>query len=124
LCSRSICRSNRHCEWERSPTALCARQLLDNALKFTPEGGTINVTLRPTGESAELCVQDSGIGIPAEDLPHLFSRFHRGRNATAYPGSGLGLAIVRAIVASHGGQVTAENASPGARFCVSLPLAD
>jgi len=98
--------------------------LLDNALKFTPEGGTINVTLRPTGESAELCVQDSGIGIPAEDLPHLFSRFHRGRNATAYPGSGLGLAIVKAIVASHGGQVTAENASPGARFCVSLPLAD
>jgi len=96
--------------------------LLDNARKFTPEGGTINVTLRQTGESAELCVQDSGIGIPAEDLPHLFSRFHRGRNATAYPGSGLGLAIVKAIVTSHGGQVMAENTSPGTRFCVRLPI--
>ncbi len=95
--------------------------LLDNACKFTPEGGAINVTVRQSEGWAELCVADTGIGIPADDLPQLFSRFHRGRNVTAYPGSGLGLAIVKAIVASHGGQVTAENASPGARFCVRLP---
>jgi signal transduction histidine kinase len=97
--------------------------LLDNAIKFTLEGGTVNVRLRQTGQRAELCVEDSGIGIPADDLPQLFSRFHRGRNAASYPGSGLGLAIVKAIVESHGGQVTAENTSPGTRFCVRLPVA-
>ena len=96
--------------------------LLDNACKFTPAGGAISVKLRQEGQWVELCVQDSGIGIPANDLPQLFSRFHRASNAIAYPGSGLGLAIVGAIVARHGGQVKAENTTPGARFCVRLPL--
>jgi signal transduction histidine kinase len=95
--------------------------LLDNACKFTPEGGAVNVTLRQSDGWTELCVADTGIGIPADDLPQLFSRFHRGRNVTAYPGSGLGLAIVKAIVESHGGQVTAENTSPGACFCLRFP---
>ncbi len=97
--------------------------LLDNAIKFTPGGGTVSVSLRQQGQWAELWVQDTGIGIPVDDLPQLFSRFHRGHNATAYPGSGLGLAIVAAIVEGHGGQVTAENTTPGARFCLRLPLA-
>jgi signal transduction histidine kinase len=97
--------------------------LLDNAIKFTPGGGMVSVRLRQQGEWAELQVQDTGIGIPVDDLPQLFSRFHRGHNATAYPGSGLGLAIVAAIVEEHGGQVTAENTAPGARFCLRLPLA-
>jgi signal transduction histidine kinase len=96
--------------------------LLDNACKFTPAGGAVSVKLKHEGQWVELCVQDTGIGIPANDLPQLFSRFHRASNAIAYPGSGLGLAIVRAIVARHGGQVTAENTTPGARFCVRLPL--
>jgi signal transduction histidine kinase len=97
--------------------------LLDNAIKFTPGGGMVSVKLRQQGGWAELWVQDTGIGIPVDDLPQLFSRFHRGHNATSYPGSGLGLAIVAAIVEGHGGQVTAENTAPGARFCVRLPLA-
>jgi signal transduction histidine kinase len=97
--------------------------LLDNAIKFTPGRGMVSVRLRQQGEWAELQVQDTGIGIPVDDLPQLFSRFHRGHNATAYPGSGLGLAIVAAIVEEHGGQVTAENTAPGARFCLRLPLA-
>jgi signal transduction histidine kinase len=67
-------------------------------------------------------VQDTGIGIPPEDLPHLFRRFHRGRNAAAYPGSGLGLAIVRAIVERNGGTVEAEAVERGARFVLRLPL--
>ena len=71
---------------------------------------------------AELSVQDTGIGIPAEDLPELFQRFHRGRNTSAYPGSGLGLAIVRRIVERHGGQVTVESPGEGTRFRVWLPL--
>ena len=57
-----------------------------------------------------------------EDLPYLFSRFHRRRNASAYPGSGLGLAIVKAIAQGHDGEVTAESTNKGARFCLKLPL--
>jgi signal transduction histidine kinase len=83
----------------------------------------VSVSLRQQGEWAEFHVQDTGIGIPVDDLPQLFSRFHRGHNATAYPGSGLGLAIVAAIVEEHGGQVTAENTVPGACFHLRLPLA-
>ena len=111
--------------------------LLDNALKFTPAGGSVTLRLRPSSRSGRgsgqalglrqdggdvaLWVQDSGIGIPEEDLPHLFERFHRGRNATAYPGSGLGLAIVKAIVEVHGGRVRGENIKQGARFTMWLP---
>jgi signal transduction histidine kinase len=87
--------------------------LLENALKFTPAGGTIRLGLERKDEFAVLCVADSGIGIPAEDLPHLFERFHRGRNSAEYPGTGLGLAIVKAIVELHGGQVKAQSAGRG-----------
>jgi signal transduction histidine kinase len=97
--------------------------LLDNAVKFTPAGGKVSVGLREEGERVTLWVEDTGIGIPAEDLSLLFSRFHRGRNATQYPGSGLGLAIVKAVAEAHGGQVRAENTEGGARFTLRLPLA-
>lgn len=96
--------------------------LLENAIKFTPAGGTIDLGLRSLDSCVEIWVQDTGIGIPADDLPQLFSRFHRGRNAVAYPGSGLGLAIVKAIADYHNGQVTAENCSPGARLSLRLPV--
>ncbi|HET9914116.1 MAG TPA: HAMP domain-containing sensor histidine kinase, partial [Anaerolineales bacterium] len=72
--------------------------LLENALKFTPAGGWISFGLEQVSDQVTLTVSDSGIGIPPEDLPHLFERFHRGRNASEYPGNGLGLAIVKAIV--------------------------
>jgi signal transduction histidine kinase len=98
--------------------------LLDNALKFTPQGGAIEVSLQPLAEMAwvEIWVEDDGIGVPADELPQIFSRFHRGRNATHFPGSGLGLAITKAIVESQGGQVTAQGCSQGARFIVRLPV--
>ena len=83
--------------------------LLENALKFTPPGGTITLTLETAAESVTLTVTDTGMGIPPEDLPHLFERFHRGRNSAAYPGNGLGLAIVKAVAEAHGGRVTAES---------------
>jgi two-component system sensor histidine kinase MprB len=95
--------------------------LLDNAVKFTPEGGAVSVTLRGQGSWAEIRIEDTGIGIPKADLPHLFGRFHRGRNATACVGSGLGLAIVKAIVEAHNGQVEGESTGRGARFTVKLP---
>ncbi|RPI32110.1 MAG: sensor histidine kinase [Chloroflexota bacterium] len=98
-----------------------AGNLLDNALKFTPPGGTVSLSLSAVEEAASITVEDSGIGIPDEDLPRLFQRFHRGRNASGYEGSGLGLAIVRAIVLSHGGDVWEENTHPGARFRIDIP---
>ena len=100
--------------------------LLDNGLKFTPEGGAVRMALcrEDAGDWAALSVEDSGIGIPTDDVPHLFSRFHRGRNAAAYPGSGLGLAIVKAIVEGLGGQVAVENAAPGTRFTLCLPVVE
>ncbi len=95
--------------------------LVDNACKFTPPGGTVTVHLYRKEAQVALSVSDTGIGIPAADLEQLFQRFHRGRNATAFPGSGLGLAIVRAIVEQQGGRVTAENLAAGARFTLSWP---
>jgi two-component system sensor histidine kinase MprB len=94
--------------------------LMDNAIKFTPEGGEIRVGLRREDEWVRLWVQDTGIGIPIEDMPRLFDRFHRGTNASAYPGNGLGLAIVKAVVTAHDGQVTAQSVEQGSRFTIQL----
>jgi two-component system sensor histidine kinase BaeS len=95
--------------------------LLDNALKFTPPGGTVTLELAGTPDSLRLSVTDTGIGIPEEDLPKLFSRFHRGRNAAAYPGHGLGLVITKAIVEDHGGQIEVESHGEGTHVAVTLP---
>jgi signal transduction histidine kinase len=97
--------------------------LLDNALKFTPRGGTVTLGLRAAAGTARLWVEDTGIGIPASDLPAVFDRFHRGGNAAAYEGSGLGLAIVRATMDLHGGAVRVESSNTGSRFEMTLPLA-
>lgn len=97
--------------------------LLENALKFTPAGGWIALVLERVDDQVRLTVSDSGIGIPAEDLPHLFERFHRGHNAAEYAGNGLGLAIVKAIVAAHRGQVAVRSeAMQGTSISVSLPI--
>jgi len=95
--------------------------LLDNALKFTPEGGSICLGCRKEGGAAVLWVEDTGTGLAEVDLPHIFERFYRGRNAAASPGSGLGLAIVKAVVERHGGQVRAERTEQGCRFTMRIP---
>ena len=97
--------------------------LLDNALKFTLPGGSVVLGLRADDGSARIWVSDTGIGISPEDMPGLFERFHRGRNADAYEGNGLGLAIVRATADVHGGMVRAESSGAGSRFELMLPLA-
>jgi signal transduction histidine kinase len=97
--------------------------LLDNALKFTPTGGVVLIGIRSDAQLGRLWVSDTGIGIPQGDMPGLFERFHRGRNATAYAGSGLGLAIVRATAEIHGGTVHAESSGAGSWFELTLPLA-
>jgi signal transduction histidine kinase len=96
--------------------------LLDNAIKFTPAGGSVVMGAYTEDHAAVIWVQDTGIGIPTADLGNLFSRFHRSRNAASYPGSGLGLAIVRATVELHGGEVSVSTApSGGSRFELRLP---
>ena len=99
--------------------------LLENALKFTPVVGTISMNLEHNAHEAKLTVSDSGIGVPFEDLPRLFERFHRGKNVADYSGNGLGLAIVKAIVeAVHGGRVKvqSEGIGMGSSFIVILPM--
>jgi signal transduction histidine kinase len=96
---------------------------VDNALKFTPAGGAVTVRLADAEADAVFSVEDTGIGIPPDELPQLFRRFHRARNAAAIPGSGLGLAYVKAVAERHGGRVAAENTGRGARFTVTLPQA-
>ena len=97
--------------------------LLENALKFTPKDGLISVSLERSANEVTLNVTDTGIGIPPEDMPHLFERFHRGRNVSAYAGNGLGLAIVKAIATAHGGNVAVQ-AEPqqGTSVSFSLPV--
>ncbi|MCC5663156.1 response regulator [Nostoc sp. CHAB 5784] len=85
--------------------------LLSNAMKFTPEGGTISVRLKSERDRCILQVQDSGIGIVKEQIPHLFERFRQAEGSAnrSYEGSGLGLALVKELVELHGGQVTVES---------------
>jgi signal transduction histidine kinase len=94
--------------------------LLHNAIKFTPKEGTVQISVQGNDALLRFTVEDTGIGIPLEDLPFLFNRFHRGRNAARYAGSGLGLAIVHAIVSRYEGQVKVENCERGAKFVIEL----
>jgi PAS domain S-box-containing protein len=99
--------------------------LLMNAVKFTPAGGRVQVTLRPWGEGVEILVVDDGEGISAEALPYIFDRFRQEDSSTTrrYGGLGLGLALVRHLVELHGGTVHALSAGKrqGATFTVRLP---
>src|SRR5207302_8627553 len=83
--------------------------LLDNAAKWSPEGGEVHLEVRDT----QVTVRDHGPGIADEDLPYVFDRFYRARSARGLPGSGLGPAIVRPVAEAHGGEVLAERADGG-----------
>lgn len=97
--------------------------LIDNAIKFTPSGGSIVVSVDACGEGASIQVVDSGTGIPKDDVDQLFERFYRSASARSQKGSGLGLSICRSIVESHGGTITASSdGEKGSTFTVTLPL--
>ena len=99
--------------------------LLDNAIKYTPEGGNVSIYVTRRDHRAILEVADTGLGISANDLPHIFDRFYRADKARSRQmgGTGLGLSIVRSICQAHGGQVTVNSAEGrGSRFRVELPL--
>lgn len=98
--------------------------LIGNALKFTPRGGTVRVTLRPHARGARIQVVDTGVGIDAAELPKIFDRFYRGSRASEArsSGSGLGLAIVRSVVDMHAGRIMVESRiGAGTTFTVTLP---
>jgi signal transduction histidine kinase len=100
--------------------------LLDNAIKYTPEGGKIALSVEAEDGMAKVEVADNGIGIQEEAMPHIFKRFFRAPNVRTsdIAGSGLGLAIIQAICTAHGGSVSVANVQPsGCRFTVKLPLA-
>lgn len=98
-----------------------AANLLSNALKFTPAGGRVRMALRAEGPDAVISVNDTGPGIPADELPQVFDRFFRGRGARA-SGSGIGLTVARELVRAHGGNIeVSSDPGRGATFTVHLP---
>jgi two-component system sensor histidine kinase SenX3 len=109
----------------RRDLAIAVHNLLDNALRHTPPGGSIDVELAAVGGDAVLRVVDTGDGIPTRDLERVFERFYRvdSARARATGGTGLGLAIVKHVVESHGGSVGVESElGLGSSFTVRLPL--
>lgn len=98
--------------------------ITSNAIKYTPDGGRISLRLHDLGDRAEITITDNGVGIPAEDIPHLFERFYRVEKARSSDkgGTGLGLAIAREFAAAHGGDIRVSSiVGKGTTFTVTLP---
>jgi two-component system, OmpR family, sensor kinase len=109
--------------FDRGRILQVASILLDNAVKYTPEGGNVTVEVRGRGDRVELEVSDNGVGIREDDLPLIFERFHRADAARAEDGAGLGLSIARQIAEAHGGTIEATSkVGAGSAFVLVLPL--
>jgi len=109
----------------RGPASLVLANLIDNAIKFSPDRGTVTVRLTQSDDAAVITVTDEGPGIRLDELPHIFERFYRGHAARsdATPGIGLGLALSQAVIRAHGGRIDAFNPPDrGAAFAVRLPI--
>jgi heavy metal sensor kinase len=107
--------------------ARAVRNLVENAIKYTPAGGKVELSLSASGGEAALAVQDTGLGVAAADTERIFEPFVRldAARARETGGSGLGLAIARSIVTAHGGTLTVESEeNAGSRFTIRLPLAE
>ncbi len=110
---------------DRERLAQLLWNLVENALRYTPPGGTVSLALRREGKVAEVTVSDTGIGIPAEHLPYIFERFYRVDQARSRSqgGTGLGLAIAKQVVAAHGGQIRVRSEpAVGSTFTVTLSV--
>jgi signal transduction histidine kinase len=108
---------------DRTRLEQVAANLIDNAVKYTPAGGRVDVDVRGSGDAAILSVRDTGPGIPADELPRIFDRLFRGDTSRTERGLGLGLSLVKAIVEAHGGDVTVSSElGRGSTFSVSLPV--
>ena len=108
---------------DRDRLAQVFGNLLGNALKFTPERGTITIEAHANPRAVEFGVRDTGPGIPEADLKHVFTPYWQAKK-TAHMGAGLGLAIVRGIIDAHGGEVWADNLPDGGvAFTFTIPVA-
>jgi signal transduction histidine kinase len=109
---------------DRSRMRRVIANLLDNALKYTPAGGRVEIATSRVSDDVLLSVRDTGVGIPVEELPKIWERLYRGDKSRSERGLGLGLSLVKAIVEAHGGRVTVESApDQGSRFVLRLPAA-
>jgi heavy metal sensor kinase len=96
--------------------------LLDNAIKYTPSGGSIMISLYGTDREVRIIVRDTGTGVPAPELSHIFDRFYRGEKSRSEPGSGLGLSLARAFVLAHRGTIAVTSKpDEGSEFTITLP---
>ena len=110
------------CEADRTQMERVLTNLLSNAIKYTPQGGWVSAHAEAVGNQVRLIVEDSGVGIPATHLPHIFDRFYRVPDPNPEKGLGLGLSFVSAIVKAHGGEIQVQSrAGSGSRFSVILP---
>ncbi|MGC8786914.1 MAG: sensor histidine kinase, partial [Anaerolineae bacterium] len=106
---------------------IVVRNLVSNAIKFSYNGGHVRIRVWREGNALQFSVQDEGIGIPQEAIPHLFTKFFRvpSASATGAQGTGLGLALAKEAVLAHGGRIGVESAlGKGSCFTVMLPLTD
>jgi signal transduction histidine kinase len=117
-------------EWSGAPEFYCDRHLLEqavvnlllNAIKYSPQGGHICLCVQGSGSELCLKIRDNGIGIPPEELPHIFESFYRAQNVGNISGTGLGLAIAHAVVELHHGTITVDSVeSQGTTFTVTIP---
>ena len=108
--------------FDRGRVLQVASILLDNAVRYTPEGGSVAVRVREEGDLAVLEIADTGAGIPEDQLPLIFERFHRADPSRADGGAGLGLSIARQIAESHGGEIKVwSKPDQGSTFTLLLP---
>jgi signal transduction histidine kinase len=108
---------------DRDLLAQAVTNLLDNAIKYTPPGGQVEVVVEPGPRSCRLAVSDTGPGIPREEIDNVQRRFVRLDAARSEPGNGLGLALVRAVVEQHRGSLAIENTHPGLRITMEIESA-
>ncbi|MBV8550114.1 MAG: HAMP domain-containing protein [Acidobacteriaceae bacterium] len=110
------------CEVDRTQIERVITNLLSNAIKYTPTGGWVRAYAENAGRNVRIVVEDSGVGIPGDHLPHIFDRFYRVPDPNPEKGLGLGLSFVATIVKAHGGEIRVEsNVGKGSRFEVVLP---
>jgi signal transduction histidine kinase len=111
-----------HCECDRTQIERVVTNLLANAIKYTRGGGWVRASAESAGPNVKLIIEDSGVGIPEDHLPHIFDRFYRVPDRNPDKGLGLGLSFVAAIVKAHGGEINVQShTGAGSRFEVLLP---
>ncbi|MEX2007996.1 MAG: HAMP domain-containing sensor histidine kinase [Candidatus Spechtbacterales bacterium] len=113
------------CAFDADKMAIAISNVVDNAIKYTPEGGSVTVSVGKENDRATITVADTGIGLPAQQAPQLFSKFFRAKNAQRYQtsGTGLGLYLTKNIIEHHGGTITfTSQENKGSTFTISLPL--